>query len=79
MPTNLDLVRNPDLKGRTALQIADAIMDEAGKRGMRVLLAYHGVECPTDRNPLLRSVDESEHQWISDVQFITSHYRAQQK
>ncbi len=61
------------------MQIADAIMDEAGKRGMRVLLAYHGVECPTDRNPLLRSVDESEHQWISDVQFITSHYRAQQK
>ncbi len=27
----------------------------------------------------MRSVDESEHQWISDMQFITSHYRAQQK
>ncbi|AXI84491.1 cellulase family glycosylhydrolase [Xylella taiwanensis] len=79
MPVNLDLGRNPDLKGRSALELADAIVDEAGQRGMRVLLAYHGLGCALSQDPLWYSADEPEHQWIADLQFIASRYRAQQK
>ncbi|HHW4678351.1 MAG TPA: expansin EXLX1 family cellulose-binding protein [Xylella sp.] len=79
MPVNLDSVRNPDLKGRSALELVDAIVNEAGQHGMRVLLAYGGQGCASDQAPLSYGVDESEHLWIADLQLIASRYRVQGK
>jgi endoglucanase len=41
MPSGIDYVKNPNLKGLTALQVMDKLVEAAGARGMKVILDNH--------------------------------------
>ena len=44
MPLNVDYGANPDLLGKTTLEILDMLVNECRKRGIRIILGYHRVQ-----------------------------------
>jgi endoglucanase len=72
-PNGIDLQKNPDLQGLNGQQIMDRVIDEAGKRGLKVILDRHRPTADaqsdlwyTDRVP--------EERWIQDWVMLASRY-----
>lgn len=69
----IDYHLNPDLKGLTALQIMDQIVEGAGKRRLKIILDRHRPD--TEAQSKLWYTDFlPEHQWIADWQTLAKRY-----
>lgn len=66
---------NPDLVGRSGIEILDAIIEGARERGLRVLLDRHR---PTSagQSELWYTEEITEERWISDWRTLAERYRA---
>jgi len=74
MPSNINYLLNPDLKGLTSLQVLDKIIAGCRARGLRVLLDRHR---PTSagQSDLWYTAQVSEKQWIDDWVTLAKRYR----
>lgn len=74
MARSIDYSKNPDLQGKTALQVLDALVAKAGQRNMRIILDRH---CPTKdvQSDLWYTAQVSEEQWISDWEMLARRYK----
>ncbi|MBI4509929.1 MAG: glycoside hydrolase family 5 protein [Deltaproteobacteria bacterium] len=67
---------NKDLEGKTAIQVLDAIIEEAGKLGLRVILDNHSRKPDGYMNEALwYTQDFSEEKWIQDWLVVAERYR----
>ncbi len=44
MPQNIDYGLNPELSGKSAIEIMDFLVTECGQRGIRIILDYHRIQ-----------------------------------
>lgn len=67
---------NPDLEGKTPMQIMDMIIAYAGTLGLRVILDDHCLEPTTngESNGYWFNDTRSEADWIADWKFLASRY-----
>jgi aryl-phospho-beta-D-glucosidase BglC (GH1 family) len=73
-PKNIDFTKNPDLQGKTPLQILDAIVTQAGARRLRIILDRHRPDAYS-QSALWYTGQYSEQRWIADWTMLASHYR----
>ncbi|QTL02897.1 cellulase family glycosylhydrolase [Aquabacter sp. L1I39] len=75
-PNGIDFNKNPDLKGLTALQIMDKIVDYAGEIGIKIILDHHRSDsgAGTSENGLWYNSKYTEAAWISDWQMLAQRY-----
>ena len=73
MPQGINPQANPDLMGLTSLELLDAIVAEAGQRGLKVVLDRHR---PTSagQSDLWYTEEVSEEQWIADCVMLAARY-----
>lgn len=65
---------NPDLAGKTPLQLLDRIVAEFASRGFYVLLDHHRPDCQSiSTTPQIPGY--SLDQWTADLQFVANRYR----
>jgi aryl-phospho-beta-D-glucosidase BglC (GH1 family) len=65
---------NPQLRGKTPLEVLDLIVRGAEARGIRIVLDRHRPE-PTGQSNLWYTGSVSEKQWIDDWKFLAEHYK----
>ncbi len=72
-PNSIDYDINPDLRGLSALEVLDRLVEGARQRGLRVILDRHR---PTavDQSPLWYTYEIPEDRWISDWQMLSRRY-----
>ena len=81
----IDFVHNPDLVGLTGLEIMDRVVEEAGRRGLMVLLDRHATYAASfDAGParcgsegIWWVEDYPEERWIRDFEFLAQRYLGQ--
>lgn len=73
-PTSIDYSKNPDLQGKSSLQVLDAVVNEFDRQGMYVLLDHHRPDCNAI-SELWYTNSYSEQQWISDLVFVANRYK----
>ncbi|MDE1569445.1 Calx-beta domain-containing protein [Aquabacter sp. P-9] len=75
-PNGIDFNKNPDLKGLSALQIMDKIVDYAGEIGLKIILDHHRSDSGTGTsdNGLWYNSKYTEAAWISDWQMLAQRY-----
>ena len=75
-PNGIDFSKNPDLKGLSALQIMDKIVDYAGQIGLKIILDHHRSDsgAGTSANGLWYDAQHSDAQWVSDWQMLATRY-----
>ncbi|MCP4701195.1 MAG: cellulase family glycosylhydrolase [Gammaproteobacteria bacterium] len=73
-PSTINYSKNQDLQGLDSLQILDAFMTEAARRGLYVLLDHHRPDCNAI-STLWYTDNYSENQWIEDLKFMAGRYR----
>jgi endoglucanase len=73
-PNGIDFGQNPQLQGRSALEIMDAVVAGAGRRGMKVILDRHRPD-PNSQSELWYSPSCSEAQWLADWETLARRYR----
>jgi len=73
MPQGIDYQVNPDLKGMSSLQILDAIIAEAGRRGLKVVLDMHRPSS-AGQSDLWYTEGVSEGRWIQDWVMLATRY-----
>jgi len=73
-PQGIDYQKNPDLQGLTGPQVMDRIVDEAGKRGMFVILDRHRPNADS-QSELWYTDAVPESRWIGDWVALAQHYR----
>lgn len=73
-PTLIDYQLNPDLRGLSALEVLDRLVEGARERGLRVILDRHR---PTGaaQTPLWYTPEVPEEQWIGDWQMLVRRYQ----
>jgi endoglucanase len=71
--TGINDFTNPDLVGKTPLQILDLVVDYAGSKGMRILLDRHRPSA-AGQTPLWYTASVSEASMIADWQMLAQHY-----
>lgn len=73
-PNGIDFYKNPELQGKSPLQILDMLIREAGERDMYVLLDRHR---PTanGQSELWYTNDVSEAKWIADWVTLAKRYK----
>ena len=76
MPQNINYAVNPDLAGKTSLQVLDLLVSGAGERGLKVILDRHR---PTQagQSDLWYTDAVPEIRWISDWVMLAQRYRGQ--
>jgi endoglucanase len=78
MPLNVDYGTNPELQGKTTLQFLDLLVDECGKRGLRVILGYHRIQAGAGAENGLWYVPGSsaytEQYWIDTWKALAARY-----
>ena len=69
----INYLQNPDLQGLTSIEVLDAIIEEAGAKGLKVVLDRHR---PTSagQSDLWYTEEVSEEQWISDWVMLAQRY-----
>lgn len=74
MPNGIDFEQNPELRGLSGIEILDWVIDEAGRRGLKVILDRHR---PTsDAQAELWYTDRvPEERWVSDWVMLAKRYR----
>lgn len=75
VPSTINYELNPDLKGLSALEVLDRLVEGARRRGLRVILDRHR---PTSagQTPLWYTDEVSEQRWIRDWQMLVRRYKA---
>ena len=73
LPSGIDYQTNPDLQGLRGLDLMDAIVNEAGRRGLKVILDRHN-PVPGQRGELWYTEQVPESRWISDWVMLARHY-----
>src|SRR5262249_40455362 len=75
-PNGIDLSKNPDLQGLSALQIMDKIVAYAGQVGLRIILDHHRSDSGpgTSPNGLWYDAQHSDAQWVADWQMLAERY-----
>ena len=75
-PNGIDFYKNPDLKGLSALQIMDKIVDYAGEIGLKIILDHHRSDSGTGTsdNGLWYNSKYTEAGWVSDWQMLAQRY-----
>ncbi len=78
MPQNVDYGVNPDLRGKTTLQVLDMLVDECRKRGIRIVLNYHRIQAGSSPENGLWYVPGSttytEQYWIDTWKALAGRY-----
>jgi endoglucanase len=71
---NVDASRNPDLAGKTGLQLMDAIVKGAAERGLKVMLDRHRPDANA-QSDLWYTDRYSEQRWIDDWKMLATRYK----
>jgi aryl-phospho-beta-D-glucosidase BglC (GH1 family) len=77
MPQNIDYGLNPDLAGKTSLEIMDMIVAECGSLGIRIILDYHRVQAggtPEDGLWFIPGTSHTEQLWIDNWKALVARY-----
>lgn len=76
MPQGINYDINPDLAGKTGLQVMDMLLQGASERGLKVILDRHR---PTSdaQSELWYTVAVSEDRWIADWVMLAQRYKGQ--
>ncbi len=77
MPQNIDYGLNPDLVGKTSLEIMDMIVTECGALGIRIILDYHRVQAggtPEDGLWFIPGTAHTEQLWIENWKALVARY-----
>ncbi|KAI8910258.1 Endocellulase E1 [Gorgonomyces haynaldii] len=73
-PNGINYQANPDLQGKSSLQVFDTIINYAGSKGMKVMLDRHRPDS-NGQSPLWYTNSVSEQQWIQDWQTMARRYK----
>lgn len=73
-PGGIDYNKNPDLVGKTSLQVLDAVVAEFDRQGMYVLLNHDRPDCQNIPS-LWYTATYSEAQWIADLRLLADRYK----
>jgi len=71
---SINAMVNPELEGLSPLEIMDAVIDAAGKVGLKVYLDRHTPTCD-QQSELWYTSDVSEEKWIEDWLFLAERYK----
>lgn len=74
------LAANPVLQGRTAVEVMDELIAEAGRHGLRVVLDNHRSEAgwSAQENGLWYSRRFTENDWLESLRFMANRYKDNQ-
>lgn len=77
MPTGINYNLNPDLFGKTSLEVFDAIIAHADKIGMKIILDHHrsGDGASANENGLWYTTQYPEHVMIRNWQMLAERYK----
>lgn len=73
VPTGINYDLNPDLVGLSGLEIMDRVIEEAGARGLKVILDRHRPDSHS-QSELWYTQQVSEQRWIDDWVMIVKRY-----
>lgn len=75
-PNGIDFNKNPDLKGLSALQIMDKIVDYAGELGLKIILDHHRSDsgAGTSENGLWYNSQYTQAAWVADWKMLAARY-----
>jgi endoglucanase len=76
VPQNINYAVNPDLAGKTSLEVLDLLIQGAGERGLKVILDRHR-PTPAGQSDLWYTDAVPEARWISDWVMLAERYRGQ--
>jgi endoglucanase len=74
VPNGINFYVNPDLRGLTALQLMDKIIQGAGQRGMKVILDQHRPDANA-QSELWHAGNVSDQRWIDDWTTLARRYK----
>ncbi len=76
-PTGIDYSKNPDLVGKTSLEVFDKIIDYAGKIGMKIILDHHrsGDGASANENGLWYNSQYPESKMIENWKMLATRYK----
>ncbi len=77
MPQNIDYGLNPDLAGKTSIEIMDLIVVECGTLGIRIILDYHRIRAggsPEDGLWFIPGSAHTEQLWIDNWKTLVGRY-----
>ncbi|MCW2240184.1 cellulase family glycosylhydrolase [Azospirillum canadense] len=76
MPTGIDYSKNPDLQGKTSLEVFDKIIDYADKTGMKIILDHHrsGDGASANENGLWYTDQYPESKMIANWKMLAERY-----
>ena len=77
MPTGIDYSKNPDLVGKTSLQVFDKIIEHAGKIGVKIILDHHrsGDGASANENGLWYTSQYPESKMIENWKMLAERYK----
>ncbi len=73
-PNGVDAAKNPDLVGKTGLEILDHLVAGAGARGLKIILDRHRPDASA-QSALWYTPAVSEQRWIDDWRMLARRYR----
>ncbi len=73
LPNGIDFTYNPDLMGLSSIQIMDRIIEGAGARNLKVILAHTG-SMDEGLSTLWYSYGYPERRWLADWQLLARRY-----
>lgn len=71
--SSIDLAKNPTLRGKKPIAVLDALVAEAGRRGVKVILDRHRPDTG-GQSELWYTSRYSEQRWIADWQMLARRY-----
>ncbi|MBB3266228.1 endoglucanase [Azospirillum sp. OGB3] len=77
MPTGIDYSKNPDLRGKTSLEVFDKIIEYADKIGMKIILDHHrsGDGASANENGLWYTSQYPESKMIENWKMLATRYK----
>jgi endoglucanase len=72
-PSGIDFAQNPGLSGKSPVQVMDAVVAAAGRRGLKVILDQHRPDTGS-QSELWYTARYSEQRWIGDWQMLARRY-----
>ncbi len=71
---NVDYTKNPDLKGKSPIELLDKIIEQAGARKLRVILDRHRPDAYS-QSDVWYTGQYSEQRWIDDWKLLATRYK----
>ncbi len=77
MPSSIDYTKNPELKGLDSLHVMDQFVNEAGERGIKIILDNHRSTMGggPESNGLWYTSDYPESTWLADWKMLANRYK----